>query len=239
MSVVLIGLGLALVACSQGTENVEVAKSEPAGGESSSEVESSSADDHLLQRAADLDLGTAYEPPPGDPLMHHMSGYAKVLCSAVYITGLTLEDAAANVGGFTAPFDMRHHAAAIHADPDRQSITVELADGRTRTAARYLSQGCVTHEIGKDGVNFTPSTVEPQTPDPATTPWPMGDLLEAAVEGVDQTLVAEALEAVMAPEGRTLGFVATHKGKIIAEAYGDGVGMHPPFESWSMGMDTG
>ena len=27
-------------------------------------------------------------PPPGDPLAHHAAGYAKVMCTAVFMTGL-------------------------------------------------------------------------------------------------------------------------------------------------------
>jgi len=36
-------------------------------------------------------------------------------------------------------------------------------------------------------------------------------------------------------EGMTAAFVVTHKGRIIGERYGDGITMHTPLESWSMG----
>src|SRR5215510_6491736 len=65
-----------------------------------------SADD-LLARAKALELNTPYVPPPGDPLEHHASGYAKVMCSAVFITGLSPEFAAENVGFFTGPYPER------------------------------------------------------------------------------------------------------------------------------------
>src|SRR5438477_292432 len=42
----------------------------------------------LLARAKALELSTPYVPPPGDPLEHHTAGYAKIMCSAVFITGL-------------------------------------------------------------------------------------------------------------------------------------------------------
>ena len=54
----------------------------------------------LLRRAASLELDTDYVPPPGDPLVHHTSGFAKTLCSAVFITGLDPDFAAENVGFF-------------------------------------------------------------------------------------------------------------------------------------------
>ena len=36
-------------------------------------------------RADSFDLGNSYSPPPGDPLSHHASGFAKILCSAVLL----------------------------------------------------------------------------------------------------------------------------------------------------------
>lgn len=61
----------------------------------------------MLERARGLELPTKYEPPPGDPLEHHAAGFAKVVCSAVFITGLDAEFAAENVGYFTAPYAER------------------------------------------------------------------------------------------------------------------------------------
>src|SRR5689334_3768825 len=59
------------------------------------------ATDPLIARAKSLELNTPYVPPPGDPLLHHTAGYAKVMCSAVFITGLDAEFAAENIGYFT------------------------------------------------------------------------------------------------------------------------------------------
>ena len=57
-----------------------------------------SPENALMARAKSLELHTPYVPPPGDPLEHHASGYAKVMCSAVFITGLDPDFAAENVG---------------------------------------------------------------------------------------------------------------------------------------------
>src|SRR5262249_32689756 len=61
----------------------------------------------LLARARTFELDTRYEPPPGDPLEHHTSGYAKTMCSAVFITGLDPDVAAESVGYFTGPYEER------------------------------------------------------------------------------------------------------------------------------------
>jgi CubicO group peptidase (beta-lactamase class C family) len=37
------------------------------------------------------------------------------------------------------------------------------------------------------------------------------------------------------PEAMTLALVVTHRGRILGERYGPGVGIHTPLESWSMG----
>ena len=66
-----------------------------------------SATDALIARAKSLELNTPYVPPPGDPLLHHTSGFAKIMCSAVFITGLDPEFAAENVGYFTGPYAER------------------------------------------------------------------------------------------------------------------------------------
>jgi len=51
-----------------------------------------------IARAKPLELNTPYVAPPGDPLVHHAAGFAKVMCSAVFITGLDPEFARQNVG---------------------------------------------------------------------------------------------------------------------------------------------
>ena len=61
----------------------------------------------LIARAKSLELDTPYVPPPGDPLAHHAAGYVKVMCSGVFMTGLTPDFAAENVGYFTAPYEAR------------------------------------------------------------------------------------------------------------------------------------
>ena len=63
--------------------------------------------DELIARAKSFELDTPYVPPAGDPLAHHAAGYAKVICSAVFMTGLAPNFAAENVGFFTAPYEVR------------------------------------------------------------------------------------------------------------------------------------
>jgi hypothetical protein len=61
----------------------------------------------LIARAKSFELDTPYVPPPGDPLELHTAGFAKIMCSAVFITGLDPQFAAENVGYFTSPYAER------------------------------------------------------------------------------------------------------------------------------------
>jgi CubicO group peptidase (beta-lactamase class C family) len=192
----------------------------------------------LLARGDSLELDTEYVPPPGEPLHHHTSGFAKVLCSAVFITGLDPEDAAANVGGFTSPFEERAHVVDTVVDVQAQRVSLTLPDGVVRTAKRYRNQGCVTSPLGEDSVFFTPTDVPRRLPPAESTPWPMGDVLpdDPWPAEVDRAKVDEALDAGFGPlEARTLALVVTYKGRILGERYSDEVGIHTPLESWSMG----
>lgn len=192
----------------------------------------------LLARADSLELDTEYEAPPGNPLHHHTAGFAKILCSNVFIGGLDPGFAAENVGFFSAPDRWREFVVDTVVDRENEAVHLTLPNGVTRTAKRYGSQGCVALPRGADSVRFTPSRVEPELPDPSTTPWPMGDVLsdEPFPDRLDSAGVERAVDAAFRPpEGMTAAFLVTWKGRIVGERYREGIDMHTPLESWSMG----
>src|SRR4029077_10904982 len=98
--------------------------------------------DELIARAKSLELDTPYVPPPGDPLVHHAAGYAKVICTAVFMTGLAPDFAAENVGYFTAPYAVRAKLDKPVIDRANKAVHVTLPNGITRTAKYLGSQGC-------------------------------------------------------------------------------------------------
>src|SRR5262250_3284927 len=85
--------------------------------------------DALLARARSFELDTPYAPPPGDPLVHHTAGYAKVMCSAVFMTGLSPEFAAENVGYFTSPHAERARVGKPVIDRDNKAVHITLPNG--------------------------------------------------------------------------------------------------------------
>ena len=192
----------------------------------------------MLARAEAAELDTEYVPPPGDPLSHHTSGFAKTLCSAVFVTGLDADFAAENVGFFSAPYEQRAHVTSVEVDRDQRQVHLTLPDGVVRTAKFNGDHGCVTLPIGADDVFFDPVDITSALPNPSPQPWPMGDVLpeEPLPAGIDTEKVAQAVATAFEPaEGLTAAFVVTYKGRIIGERYGDGITMHTPLESWSMG----
>jgi len=190
-----------------------------------------------LDRAKSLELNTPYVPPPGDPLVHYTSGFAKVMCSAVFITGLDPDFAQEHVGYFTGPYDARSKVSKPVIDRASKAVHITMPDGVTRTA-RYLgSQGCVTLPIGQKDVFYTPVGVKSALPDPATQDWPMGDRLPATPlpSELDQAKLKQVADIAFDPEAFTAALVVTWKGRIIAERYGPNITPRTPLESWSMG----
>ena len=195
----------------------------------------------LLARAKSLELPTPHVPPPGDPLEHNTVGYAKILCSAVFITGLDPTFAAENVGYFTSPYADRAKVGPPVIDREKKEVRIALPGGKIITAKYLGDQGCVTLPPGQDTVNFTPVTVKPQLPDAATQPWPMGDVLPTAPfpREIDQAKVQRALAAAFSnPAGLTAGIVVTWKGRLLGERYAPGIDRHTRLESWSMGKSV-
>ena len=193
----------------------------------------------LIARAKSLELSTYYTPPPGDPLTHHASGFAKVMCSAVFITGLDPEFAAENVGYFTAPYEIRAKLGKPVIDRQKKAVHVSVPGRETRTATFVGDQGCVSLPVGNDSVNFTPVQIKTKLPDPSTQRWPMGDALsedDSFLKGIDKKKLDDVVAAAFEPtSSMTAAFVVTWKGNIIAERYGKGITDQTRLESWSMG----
>ena len=194
--------------------------------------------DRMLARADSLELETEYVAPPGDPLSHHASGFAKILCSAVFITGLDFDFAAENIGYFTAPYAERAKLTNRRLDIENKAVHITLPNGVVRTAKYFGDQGCICLPEGKDELNFTPVKITKNLPDPETSPWPMGDLPteEGNPDGIDLEKVSQAVDAAFRdPEALTAAFIITYKGQIIGERYRNGITKDTPLESWSMG----
>lgn len=184
------------------------------------------------------ELPTTWQAPPGDALEHQAAGYAKILCSAVFITGRELETAEREDGFFVAPREMRDKVAKIEVDRAREQVRAALPDGVTRSARRIGDQGCVTLPRGRDEAFFTPVKIVSALPSAESTDWPMGDrLLDSPLPAdIDKAKLDAAVAAAFEPEeGLTAAFLAVWRGQIVAERYGHGADRTTRLPGWSMG----
>src|SRR5262244_2021065 len=107
------------------------------------------------QLAPPQELSTTWEVPPGDPLEHMTAGFAKILCSALFITGRDLGTAVDEDGFFVSPRAERRAVIKTVVDTQRHAVHLTLQNGVTRTAKLYGDQGCVTLPREADSVFFT------------------------------------------------------------------------------------
>jgi CubicO group peptidase (beta-lactamase class C family) len=175
-------------------------------------------------------------PPIGTHTELGLQGSAKVLCSAVFVSGRDPNDAATNGGFWFMPPDQAEKVTWT-VDRERKTVTTRVGD-LTRTARFYGDQGCIIDRAGKTGIEFKPVPVRTTLPDAMTQDWPMGDRLPASPPstGIDQAKLTAALDAAFAdPEARTAGMVIVHKGQLVGERYRPGITKDTQLESWSMG----
>jgi CubicO group peptidase (beta-lactamase class C family) len=178
----------------------------------------------------------ALSPPIGTHTELGLQGSAKVLCSAVFVSGRDPNDAATN-GGFWFMPDAEAGKVTWTVDREHKSVTTTFG-GISRTARFYGDQGCIIDRPGKTGIEFTPVPVKTTLPDAMSQDWPMGDRAPKGppAADVDQAKVAAALDAAFAdPAALTAGMVVVHKGRIIGERYREGITKDTQLESWSMG----
>ncbi len=202
---------------------------------------SAAAATHAQQTGPSRELPTPWQVPPGDPLEHMTAGYAKILCSAVFITGRDPKTAADEDGFFVSPRAERRAVTETAIDRRDKSVQLRLANGVARTARFYGDQGCVTLPRGAQSVFFNPVRVRSSLPDPDTQPWPMGDRLPDTPlpAEIDTAKVAAAVAAAFEPpQALTAAFVVAYRGRIIGERYQPGLDHKTRLPSWSMGKSV-
>lgn len=191
----------------------------------------------LAQRAVPPTRSHHPDVPYQSPTSLGAATYAKVLCSAVFVSDRDAEEAKQNSAYFLMTEPDRRKP--IVADVDRQAKRVRATvDKITRTAALYGDQGCVIHPADHDGVYFTPVPVRTTLPDAASHAWPMGDApsTEPWPANLDRTKMQAAVDLAFAdPAGLTAAMVVLHKGQIVGERYLPGITKDTQLESWSMG----
>jgi len=165
-----------------------------------------------------------------------LAGFAKVLCSAVFISRREPEEAARNSAYWFMPRDEQDR---VEWELDREQKLARASVGTTTREARfYGDQGCIIQTPGKPGIHFKPVPVTTTLPDAALQPWPMGDRPDNMPRpaGIDKVKLDAAVDAAFAdPAALTAAFLVLYKNRIVAERYMPGITRETQLESWSMG----
>jgi CubicO group peptidase (beta-lactamase class C family)/L-ascorbate metabolism protein UlaG (beta-lactamase superfamily) len=164
-----------------------------------------------------------------------LQGSAKVLCSAVFVSGRDPDEFAKNSGFWFMPAD-EAEKVTYTVDRERKAVTTSFGQV-TRSARFHGDQGCIIDRPGKT-LEFTPTAVTTTLPDASSQDWPMGDRLPAnpLPAEIDAAKLTAAIDTAFAdPLARTAGMVVVHKGRLIAERYMSGITKDTQLESWSMG----
>ena len=195
--------------------------------------------DAMLARAKAAEISAAWTPAPGDPLGHFTVAYAKLMCSAVFVSGMDPDFARTTLGDGNALAAVAHRAKSNVPVVDRKRLEVRVTTkgGLIRTARFIGDQGCVSMPQDGSGLAFKPKSVPRNLTNAATTARPMGDVVAPGVaDGLDPAKLKAVVDAAFAPDDAlTQAFVITWKGQIIAERYGPGASVTTPLEGWSMG----
>ncbi|MGH7629606.1 MAG: serine hydrolase domain-containing protein [Gemmatimonadales bacterium] len=185
-----------------------------------------------------------------------VAGYhAGFLCSAVFLAGRDPDAVARDELApalLDRPTDTAKGVRPIHSGIDRSGRATfavpRFADnpffrGEPRRAVFQEGRGCTLLPPGARPSDATRLPPVPRwtPPDVASRPWPDGDLLPRAPlpPEVDSVRLAAALDAAFAGASyrphRTLGVVVVFRGRIVAERYAPGWGMHVQYRTWSTG----
>ncbi len=186
--------------------------------------------------SADTAVAETPYAPEGTPPRLGLAGWAKVLCSAVFVSGRDPDEAFVNSGFFFMEESDRPLVTRRDIDREARRVTLTWADTLSRSARYHDAQGCVIET--DEGIQFTPVPVVSSLPPAAGTDWPMGDrnALADAPADVDAAALDRAVEAAFADSlGLTAAFLVLHRGRIIAERYRPGIDSDTQLESWSMG----
>jgi CubicO group peptidase (beta-lactamase class C family) len=115
--------------------------------------------------------------------------------------------------------------------------------GEPRRAVFRPGRGCTLLPPGAkiSDAALLPPVPRWKQPDVASRPWPDGDRLpaEPLPAGVDSVKLARAVDSAFQGNGyrphRTLGVVVVYRGRIVAEQYARGWGVHTQYRTWSTG----
>ena len=167
---------------------------------------------------------------------------AVFMCNGLFTSNRTLEQIFAQELAYLPDPVGTPSGGDYWVDRDRQAVAVGTdTDGPVMRAAYRDGLGCVVLAPDQtfDDIDSLPILDMPPPPgDPATTPWPDGDLIddEPLPPEVSDTALRSASDWAFERESAeqvTLSLIVVHGGRIIHERYAPGVDMTTRTRTWS------
>jgi CubicO group peptidase (beta-lactamase class C family) len=190
----------------------------------------------LAQQSSEYDYFQA------NRIMIRNGAQALITCNGVFTSNRTLEQIFDQELAIVGETVGSARGGDYVVDSTGQTVAVGGDDsGPVMRAAFREGVGCVlmSPDQSFDDIDSLPTLDLPYPDmDPATTPWPNGDLVED--NGLPPEVDAQALDAASDwafsrpnPEQDTLSLIVVYKGDIIYERYADGVDMYTRTRTWS------
>ena len=190
----------------------------------------------LLSSIAQLSHG--HEPPFTRPagaadISEVTAGYqALFTCSAHFVAGRDLNDIVE-----VELVDMRaFELPEPEIDAARKLVRASDHDGHTAIAVYRENVGCTLlppHWSEADAARL-PYIDYPAAPDLAAVPFPEGDKASTKPNRQQRSLLNAAFDgSTFGEDTVTVGIAVVHKGKLVAEQYRDGFGIHSGYRTWS------
>jgi CubicO group peptidase (beta-lactamase class C family) len=168
--------------------------------------------------------------------------HAVLMCNGLFTSDRTLEQVLAQELKYVRHAKGAAQEGEYQVDWERKAVAIGRAGAvPTMRAAFRPGVGCVSMAPDQtlDDIDTLPRLDTPPVPgDPATIPWPMGDLVEemALPAGVDGEVLRRASDWAFDRESAeqvTLSLIVVHNGKILHERYAPGVDMSTRTRTWS------
>ena len=175
-----------------------------------------------------------------DMIQHGMQ--AVLMCNGLFTSNRTLEQVFQQELAYLRQPVGTPRGGDYVVDWERKAVAIGAPGGTpTMRAAFRKGLGCVImapDQTFEDIESLPILAVPPPPGDPATMPWPDGDLIEEKPlpSNVNATALAAASDWAFereSPEQVTLSLIVVHKGQIIHERYAPGVDVTTKTRTWS------
>lgn len=156
---------------------------------------------------------------------------AKILCSALFVSGLDVDPQRADEVSAEAYRILR--PLRVRVDRERRSVTSSFMGLRPRTAVYRPGLGCT---LALGGGELPAATVlRERAAVDSRAPWPQGEAqAPPAPEKLSRVIEDAFLEKDPAKRRRTRAIAVVQDGKLLAERYAPGVSAATPLAGWSM-----